>query len=386
MPHCPYCGTKVKEDELFCIKCGKALPKDIKSRIGPQKNVNKYWLIPVGVMLLTTIAIGTYYLFLQSHTTQAKTLYKQGEEHILDGDYDTAQEAFENALDYKGSFSQATIALSFLKKASQVDAKVEEALQLSDKKSFQEALRLIQEAEQDISDFNGTGVTELINKIMQTRHEIQISQLHDIMEGSPSIDDLKILLWEAESINNEEAAKIAENIRSKIVDFTFTRASEQLNHNHFSDALILVEDGLKYAPNSEKLQSLKTTIEKEKVAFETTQQERIEQAINTATEEQQLNETNALEVTSLQVETDDENNIVVKGEVESVATVPINSILVEYTILTKEETELLSNEVYVFPDKLYPNESGKFEFTHYDIDNDGNDYRVEVDKMKWYVE
>ena len=205
------------------------------------------------------------------------------------------------------------------------------------------------------------------------------------LDNEPSMDDLKVLLWEADSINNEEAQKITNEIREQIINYTFSKASEKLSANQFSDAKVRVNDGLKYAPTSEKLQSLLTTIDKEKVAFETAQQERIEQAINTAQEEQELNETDAVKLTSVSVKANEQGKLTVNGEVESVATIPINSVSIEYALVTKEDKEILSNDVYVFPDTLYPGEKGKFEFTHYDID-DKRDLETNVKKIKWYTE
>src|SRR5690606_1770414 len=178
--------------------------------------------------------------------------------------------------------------------------------------------------------------------------------------------------------------QITENIRNQIVDFTYTKASEQLSEKHFSDAQMIVEDGIKYAPNSEKLHSLQTTIEKEKVSFEITQQQRIQQAIDTAEEEREMNETDAIKVDSVKLENDDQGNLVVKGEVKSIATIPVSSILVEYSLLTND-AEFLSNEVYVFPDTLYPKESGKFEFTHFDINQDVKNIDIKVKKITWYT-
>lgn len=147
-----------------------------------------------------------------------------------------------------------------------------------------------------------------------------------------------------------------------------------------------MEDGLKYAPDSEKLISLQTTVEKEQTAFETAQQQRIKQAVNAAAQDQQLNETDAIELLSAEVEKNEQGDFVITGEVKSVATIPVHSILVEYSLLNGNDTEILSNEVYVYPDKLYPNENGEFEFTHFDISEDTEDLQVEIDTVTWYTE
>ncbi|OZU90488.1 zinc ribbon domain-containing protein [Virgibacillus indicus] len=386
MLHCPYCGTIIKEDEKFCIKCGRQLPDDINERISKKKYKNKWWYVPAALVLLMITVTGSYFLVLENRTADAKSLYEQGEKYILNGDYEQARDSFAKALDNKSNFSNAATSLNFADKALSIEASLKEAGTFLEEKDYQQALSLIKDAESELKNFNGSAVNLIIEDISAKRDSIKIEQLLDTLEHKPNIDDLKILLWEAESIKNEEAENITSEIRNQIIDYSYSKASEQLKNKQFSDALIIVEDGLKYAPNAEKLQSLKTTIDKEQVAFETAQEQRIEQAITTAAEEQQLNETDAIELVSVNIENDQQGKLAVKGEVKSVATIPINSILIEYSLMTKNGTEVLSNEVYVYPDKLFPEESGNFEFTHFDLDEQGKNLDVEVNKITWYTE
>lgn len=386
MLHCPYCGTNINEDEKYCIKCGRMLPEDINIRTGKKKYINKWWYVPAALAVLLIAINGIYYLVLENRTAEAKNLYEQGEKSVLKGDYDQARELFAKALDHKSSFNHAATSLNFTGKALNIEASLKEAETFLEKKDYQQAISLINDAESDLKNFNGSAVNLLIEDIAEKRDTIKTEQLLDTLEQEPNIDDLKILLWEAEAIKNEVSENITSEIRNQIIDYSYSKASEQLKNKQFSDALIIVEDGLKYAPNAEKLQSLKTTIDKEQVAFETAQEQRIEQAINTAAEEQQLNETDAIEVVSVNIEHDQQGNLAVKGKVKSVATIPINSILIEYSLLTKNGTEVLSNEVYVYPDKLYPEENGNFEFTHFDLDEQGKNLDIEVNKITWYTE
>ncbi|WP_099157906.1 zinc-ribbon domain-containing protein [Virgibacillus ndiopensis] len=386
MPHCPYCGTKIKEDELYCINCGNQLPNDIYDRLEVKKPFNKLWYVPIILTIFLIFSSGIYYLFLQNQTAEAKELYEKGEKSALKGDYKEAKQLFQDALDHKENLSEAAVSSNFMESVLKLQSKLKDANDQLENQEFQKALTLINESENLLKNFNGTVVTELINTIVTQRQATKIEQLKYELQKKPSIDDLKILLWEADAIKNDEAKEITASIRNQIIDYTFSKASDLLNKKQFSDASILVEDGLKYASDSDKLQSLKTTIDKEKIAFETALEQRIEQAINTAAEEQQLNENDAIELVSVKVESDEQGNLVVKGQVKSVATIPINSILIEYSLTTKEGKEFLSNEVYVYPDTLYPDETGKFEFTHFDIHEKEKNVDIKVNKIKWYTE
>lgn len=386
MHHCPYCGTKVKDNELYCIKCGKQLPEDRDERLKNQKTFNKLWYIPIFIATIVLLSSGIYYIFLQNQTAGAKDLYNKAEDSAINGQYEEAEDLLKSAIENFDEFSQADIALGFVQKASRVQEDLDEATALLDKNAFQKALSLVNQAEDTLNTYNGKAVTQLINKLTSTRSTIKTEEIKYKLRQDPSIDDLKSLVWEAETIKTDNAADITSTIRHQIIDYTYSKASEKLNEKQFSDALTIVEDGLKYASDSEKLQSLKTTIEKEKTAFETAQRQRIEQAVNSAEKEKKLNENNAIELNSVSVESDDQGKLVVKGEVKSVGTIPINTILVEYSLLSKKGEALLSNKVYVYPDTLYPDEAGEFEFTHFDIDQESKNIDISVDKIKWYTD
>ncbi|RYG74005.1 zinc ribbon domain-containing protein [Lentibacillus lipolyticus] len=385
MHHCPYCSTKVRNDENYCLSCGKKLPDDRQERLMEKKPFNRYWYIPIAIFSLLLLTSGIYYTFLQSQSAQAAEKYQEAEAHAMEGNYTEAIDSLEQSLSHDHSFQQAKDALQFVQKAASIKKDMKQASDLLEKKEFQNALSLVNEAENGITNYNGEAVIQLIDHITTKRNSIKLAQLKQKLSQNPGIDDLKVLLWEADAIQSDEAAGIASSIREQIVDYIFSKASEQLNNNQFSDALLIVDDGLKYAPDSKKLQSLKTTIEKEKTAFETAQRQRIEQAISSAEKEKKLNENDAIELVSVSAKRDKQGKLTVQGKVKSTATIPVNSILIEYSLLTNDES-FLSNEVYVYPDTLYPDDVGEFEFTHYDIDRNTNNISINVDQVKWYTD
>jgi len=387
MLHCPFCGAIVKNNEQYCISCGEQLPEDLSMRDQTKKSFNIFWFIPVASLILVGTTLGFYYMILQNKTEDAINFYEQGSKALRNNELDTAQQSFEEAIALKENFKEAGIALTFIKESRQIKDDLNEAKTYQKNNEYEEALLLVNEAESSLNDFHGEPVTELVNNIFNTRNTIKLSEVEYKLEAEPNIDDLKSLLWETESIKDDASTEIADEIRTQIVSFIFSKASEQLNNNQFSDAKILVDDGLKYVAESEKLQSLKTTIEKEKTAFETAQEERIEQAINMAAEENEVNQSDAVELNSVKLKKDGKDKLIVKGKVDSIATIPIHSVVIEYTITSDKDDETLSNKVFIYPDKLYPNETGKFEYTHYEIDDLKNkDFEVEVNKITWYTD
>src|SRR5690625_1570186 len=111
MLHCPYCGSIVKEDESFCIKCGKELPNDINARFKQKKYFNRYWLFPIFSLVLCILSFMSIHFILQHKEASAKQLYNEGENFIIEENYEKAKEAFSDALNYKDNFHDANAAL-----------------------------------------------------------------------------------------------------------------------------------------------------------------------------------------------------------------------------------------------------------------------------------
>lgn len=386
MFHCPHCGSSIHKHEQFCVICGKKLPQDIEERVGKTRIFNKWWLMPIGVMLSVSFILAVHFFISEAKIEHAKQHYTLGAEFIEEQQFEDASIEFEKALSYHSSFTSASIAFDFLKNVEKMEKKLENIPELLAEKQFNEALEQIDQYENELSHLQGQAINDLIDMLSNKRNTVELEKIKTELVEQPSIERLKVLLWDAESIKNEEGIEVTEEIRTEIVDYTFSKASEQLNNNQFNDALLFVEDGLKYASESTKLQSLKTTIDKEKTAFETAQQERIEQAITIAEEEEEHNRNDAVELDKIDVKVTKQGNVVIKGRVKSGATVPITSVFVEYELYRKGEEPFTTNRVFVFPDVLYPDEYGQFEFTHYDVDTKEKDILMNVNKITWYID
>lgn len=384
MLYCPYCGTKVKEDEHFCMQCGKKIP-DIESRL-VRKHFNKWWILPIVTLIVVSIGIIGFAYSLDFRTTKAMGLYTEAEKLLHEEKYEQARELLEDSIKYKKDFSHAQVALEYAIEAIQIKEQLDKAKELLNENEYKASLELLLETEEKLNNYQGPLVSLLVEKIETLHSTVKFAQLQAKIVEDPSINAIRNLIWEAEEINHPEAKELAEQLRNQLVDYTFSKASEALNDKQFNDALLITEDGLKYAPDSEKLQSLLTNINKEKHSFESAIKDRMEQAIDTAFEDYQRNANEAIELVAADLEKNEDHQITIKGQVKSNATVPITSILVEYT-LVKDEEEFLTNEIYVFPSTLYPGEYGKFEFTHFDLEEeDTSNLEVSIKKITWYTE
>src|SRR5699024_1657358 len=179
MAHCPYCGTNVKQSELFCVHCGKKLPEDIYERIHTKKQFNRFWFLPISISILFLIFSGIYYFILQSIDVQAKTLYRQGEEKALEENFSEAEKLFKEAIEHKENFPQAIISRDFAQIAIHNKTLLNQAEEELQNENYQKALSIIKNAEKGLNNYNGDVVTKLINKISKKRTHIKITQLKD---------------------------------------------------------------------------------------------------------------------------------------------------------------------------------------------------------------
>lgn len=359
----------------------------IKQRTQQENKFNRFWLIPIISLTIFIFLFVTYYILDRHNSNKAFENYNNAEQHIEAKQFTKAKESLELALAKQNNFPQAETTLNFTEKALTIEKNINSIEGLIKDELFDEALEIVSDDERSLQNYQGQVVNDLIETLSQKQDEISIKKIkHELEQEDISIDDLKMILWEADDISNDDAEKITEDIREEIIEYSVSHANEQLNNNQFSDARIFIEDGLKYAPNSDRLLSLEKTIEKEKESFETAQLERIEQAIHMAEQEQTYNETDAVKVKEIDLSYDDQDRLLIFGEIKSDATVPIQSVFIEYNVMTKKDSHLLTNRVFVYPDQIYPGDRGTFEFTHYDMTDVRDDLVVEVEKVSWYTE
>ncbi|QST01387.1 zinc ribbon domain-containing protein [Pontibacillus sp. ALD_SL1] len=383
MAYCPYCGTRINSDEIYCVSCGKSVPEDIHTRSKEyKKSFNTWWILPLSVLLFSITFTGGSYWFIDHRSTKAEEKLEKGEELALEGNYESATKYFNDALRLTYKFPAANQNKQYMDLAIQIDSLIKDAKYYIANEQFQEALKTVEKAEGKLNNMDGELIQKLIEDIVTIRNKAKVAQIKANINQDPSISNLKSVLWQIEAIQNEKAQTMANTIQEQIISHAFSNANEALKQNQFSIARSYVEEGLRYAPESQKLQSFKTTVEKEKAAFETAQQNRIEQAMNAAEEEHKKNKNDAVEIVKIEKNLNKQDNLVVNGKIKSVATVPITSVSLSYNLINKDGIIVDKNEVYIYPDTLYPDEVGQFEFTHYDVQKA---LQVKINKVKWFL-
>ncbi len=383
--YCPQCGKKRNEKDQFCFSCGK----ELVFQSNEQKRRSFLWRwMPIMIFLFLGSGLTGYYLYEESVTKAAIRSFEQGEKLAIEGDLKAAQQKFEEAKQKRSRFPAAETNESMVSTAMKVNDTLSKANKARRNDNFTEAMELVNNAEQSSAPYDGPLFTTIQEEIVSARTTVMVSELKFDMKGKESIDDLKPVLTRAETLQVDEAQEVAGQIRNQIVDFSINEVNNYLKDNHFSKALDSVEEGLQINKENEKLLNLKTVIEKRRTAFEEEQQKRIEHAMVAAAKEEEMNQTSAIELIDLETTVTDYNELKVTGSVKSKATVPVNSIGASYRVLDADGKQFDKGEVYINPDELYPDDTGKFDFMIYDVGKDEKNldqFTVEVDHFTWYL-
>lgn len=382
---CPHCGNEVASKERFCVTCGNQLPSNIDERISKTQRKTKRWMYPIVTFLVGFLLLGIVYGVVHHNRVQALELFEEASQIALVGDYAQAKGVVDEAVSQYPSFPQAIELQKFLDIAMEIDQSFVNVSDMREEGQYSEAIETLITNDGKIDNYNGELVSKVKEKINVLKTETRIDEFSFIYENDPDINQLKVLLWELERLNSEKAEELYIDVRDKLVSLTYQEGTALIQKFQFSQALRLVDEILHFVQDSDSLINLKKTIEKEQLAFENQQQQRIEQALSAYESEETHNKEHGIEVISINAETEDEK-IKVLGEIESVATVPLHSVLVHYEIIDDEQNVLLTNEVYIQPETLYPREKGNFEFIHVDAETANKRLTVKIRDITWYLE
>ncbi|HHU20709.1 MAG TPA: zinc ribbon domain-containing protein [Bacilli bacterium] len=379
MGYCPKCGAAVYSDETFCVNCGDKLPNNLADRLFIKQWSFKYFLLPIVLVILIIGLSAIIYTIYSIKINDATAAYYQAEEALLLSDYQLADEYVSNAIEIYPHFEQA----KQLKQFTQFS--VNTLADLTELESNQDKLQLILQAKNELMNYQGEAVNIFQQQLLTKQKNLQIEMVRNKLAEDPKIEDLPLLLWEADSIQDPEAYQLVKQIRDQLITHTTNQAYSYLNQNQFSLAKRIVENGLYYVPNDLKLTSLLNSIMKEQESFIAAQEARLEQAFSQYEVEQEMNENDAIDDLVIEFKINSEQQLVVSGELTSVATVPIHAVLIHYVLIDQDGEELETNDIYVYPETLYPGESGQFDHIHFEKNLIEETVDIQVTTVTWLL-
>ncbi|ARK32295.1 FxLYD domain-containing protein [Halalkalibacter krulwichiae] len=414
---CQNCGEPLNEKARFCSNCGEkvieqAIEKEpspievenetmVESEVAataesplPQQNEKRVkriqrtfkkgpLLIPVISLLLVCSGVSAAYYHETNKNEEVLHLQQAAEQAALSGEYSKAEEQLEQALHIRPAYSVLEQNLEAVRRASVYTAELAAITDQMRKQEFLDAeasLFSLKEAIGQEVDPLFEGFSELLTAKEVT---IAVGKIKQELSELTTVSQLADKLNRLATLSTEEAAAVKEQILTKMVQISSEQAQQQLENKQFSAAIATINQALEYVRDHQTLLSFKEKIEQERNAFEQAEQNRLEQALEAAAQEELQNQTAAVEVISFDYEVDEFGDLYVSGEIKNVATKDISAVTIEYAVYDVEGEHLYDGSTTVYPYYIGRGEPGSFEDTVFYLFEEVD---VEIENISWYVE
>lgn len=342
------------------------------------------WIVPILLLLLVASGLLAYYLYESRINADVQGWHEQAKKEAIAGKYSDALALLNRANEARPSYQALDKDLAVVEQALAMQkslTSVEEQLKVQ---KLDEAGQVLEEVQASLKDR-----TEPIFQLLHEQYDEQsimltVLKVKEEFDKLTTVEELASKLNITQGLKGDEAAAVREQIISKIAVISYQQAEALLQEKDFNDALSAAEQGLTYAPGDEKLTALKDKIQQDKLDFEQAEQERIENAMQRAAEEDIINQTAALKVGKIEAKLDEYGDLHITGELTNKATRPIYSIFIEYTVYDKDKKKLGSGTAGVTPEYVETGDSAKFTDIVYGAYTE--EVTVVVDNATWYLD
>lgn len=341
------------------------------------------WFIPIFVLLAVGVGVTGFYFHEVSKNDLVLALKTEAEAKAFDRNYEEAITLIQEAIALRPQYSVLTEMLNEVHAVIDFSDDLNQLNELLDTQQYQAAQAELLALNGTLAEQTGPLFHSFAPELEAIDMTITVGMIKEELDDLHTITQLHDKLQMIESLPAAEGEEVKKQILTKIVKLTMDDAIIKLDDKQFYEALMIVEHGLEYVPNDDKLLSLKERIEQEKFAFEQAEQERIEQALEAAAREDLKNRTEAVEVTFFEYSINDFGDLYIYGDVKNVATRPISSITIYYSVYDVNGFYIDSGTAYVYPYLLAPGGEGMFDDVFYFV---YEDVTVEIDNITWYVE
>ncbi|MCT2537911.1 FxLYD domain-containing protein [Aquibacillus koreensis] len=411
---CHQCGEKITESAKFCSSCGAQIdqsndmiesednhiesqseissktPEEPQERVIRSKQKLKkgvgFWIATfLPIVSLVCICAGLIYFYIHQLNVNDEVLafQKSAEAAALQGDYETAEESLVNAIDLRPNYAVLGQDLEEIERVSSFLEELETIQKTVKKQNFSDAEELLTSFKEKLQTAVGPLFEPIHPELTTIEVTITVGKIKQELDELTTVDALAAKLNTLATLSSEEAAAVKKQIINKIVKISSGRATTALDNNQFSDARSIINEALSYATDDEKLLAFLEKIDQEQTAFETAEQERLEQAMEVAAQEDLHNRTAAVEVLSFESHIDEYGDFYFSGEIKNVATTEINEVTIYYTIYDAEGAYITDSFTSVYPYYIGPGETGTFEDFMYHVSEDAT---IEIDDITWYLD
>jgi hypothetical protein len=339
-------------------------------------------IFPLLSIILVTIGLSYYYIQEKEINAEVLKLKKTAEESALKGEYEGSRKLLEEGISKRPAYEVLKGDLEMVDKALEFEKLLNSAGSHIQKTEFDAASKDISNLKAKLSGVHSPLFNRFSALVEEKEIKITVGTVKKELNELVTVDALAGKLSILASLPEKEATPVRTEILNKIIQISTEGAEEKLKSKQFSEAFSIIDIGLEYATNDKKLLAFKERVEQEKNGFEKAEQERIDQAMEAAAQEDLKNKTAAVDVLSTTSEVDEYGDLYLSGEVKNVATTGINSITIYYSIFDENNSFVDEGYTTVYPYYLEPGETGTFDDIYYGVYQNGT---VTIDNITWYL-
>ncbi|RJE88564.1 hypothetical protein D3P07_11250 [Paenibacillus sp. 1011MAR3C5] len=414
--YCHHCVRSYAEDARYCSQCGRRLHSHriietanweealsegaaslelagevvITGRSMPNAVQGKRglgWPIPLalaGLAFVVTMAVILYYQYEKGVNETVLRLQSEARTAALSGEYIVALEKLEDALEARPAFKALAADVEIIQHVLELERMTEQI-------ETRLSVGMIDEAESGLNrlktEFGGHKepiYDKLREKLDELNMKLTLQKLTKEYEALTTVKELGEMLNVVNGLIGEEAAELRQQIIVSIQDITAREVDQLLARKNFTGATAAVNRSLAWAREDKELLALLNKIKEEQSRYERLEQQRIEQAMQRAAEEDLINRTSAVEVVSVEKTLDEFGDLTIEGTLKNIATRAIYSVVVEVIVQSKDGAVLSRGKATVTPEYIEAGEQMTFTTTVYGIYSD--ETTVVVDKAEWYLD
>lgn len=406
--YCHQCVRSYADDAKYCSQCGRRLHSynvvqaenwteadaegaaavELIRTVLPKSEARRIsWLLPaclIGLSVATALSVYLYYSHEKQMNENVLRLQAEAKTAALGGDYEKALELLSDASEARPEYAALAADITIIQHVIQVR-------RLTEQVEVNLSTGMIHDAEKGIeelqSEFNGH--TEPIYDKLKLRMDelnmnLTLQKLTLEMETLTTVKEHGEMLNVVNGLIGEEAEALREQIISAIRSITEAEVDELLAKKNYTSAEEKVATALGWVKDDESLLKLRGRIQDEQAQYEELEQQRIEQAMQRAAEEDLINQTAAVEVVSTEKTLDEFGDLTVVGVLRNAATRPIYSVTVDFTVQSEDGEVLGKGTANATPNYIEPGEQMTFTATVYGVYDDQS--VIVVDNATWYLD
>ncbi|RIX60438.1 zinc ribbon domain-containing protein [Paenibacillus nanensis] len=414
--YCHQCVRSYADDAKYCSQCGRRLHSHKVLQQGDWTEAdaegaaamellptNHYfaqagsspktetprtgWLLPaalVGASVATALSVYWYYGHEKQINEDVLQLQAEARTAALGGDFEQALELLSDASEARPEYAALSADMNIIQHAMQVR-------RLTEQVEVSLSTGMILDAEKGInelkSEFNGHKepiYDKLKLRMDELNMNLTLQKLTSELETLTTVKEHGEMLNVVNGLIGEEAEALREQIKSAIVSMTEADVDALLAKKNYSGAEQKVNEGLAWLKDDASLIKLRERIQSERSQYEQQEQQRIEQAMQRAAEEDLINQTAAVEVVSTDQTLDEFGDLTVVGVLRNAATRPIYSVTVDFTVQSQDGEVLGKGTANATPNYIEPGEQMTFTATIYGIYDE--ECEIVVDNATWYLD